>query len=334
MKKILIIHTGGTFGMSPVQPSKTLRPGNIAEEIAFYLPILNQIAEIEIKIAFNLDSSNIGPAQWVEIYQIIATHLEVFDGFVVIHGTDTLVYTAAAMSFLLNKCNKPIIFTGAQRPLSAVRSDARSNLINAVELATKEIPEVCICFDNNLYRGNRTKKLSIESYHGFESPNHPALAKLGLNIQLNKEYFLTRKNNITLQPKFKTDIMVIPIFPGMDYKPYIRILEDEISAVILSGFGAGNVPEDNPDWIQFIDYATASKKLVFISSQSPHGTVDLDLYECGRKALEAGAVSLKDMTLEAALVKLMLCNGNFQDRIKIKRMMPVPIAGEVTVTEQ
>ena len=333
MKKILIIHTGGTFGMSPVRPSKTLHPGNIAEDIAVNLPVLNEIAEIEIKIAFNLDSSNIGPEQWTEIYHIIASHYQAFDGFVIIHGTDTLVYSAAAMSFLFLQNNKPIIFTGSQRPLSAVRSDARSNLINAVELATKSIPEVCICFDNNLFRGNRTKKMSIESYHGFESPNYPALAQMGLNINLNKKYFLQEKSAVVLKPKFRTDIMVISIFPGLDYKPYIKMLDDETSGVILSGFGAGNVPEENPDWIQFIDYVTASKKMIFICSQSPHGTVDLDLYDCGRKAMEAGAISLQDMTLESALVKLMLLNGNFKNRVQINKMMHMPLAGEVTEKE-
>lgn len=177
MKRILLIHTGGTFGMTPMAPENTLQPGRIEQDIASHLPDLSKMAEINIEIPFNLDSSNIGPDQWGEIYALLEKNYAQYDGFIIIHGTDTLVYTATAISFLAAKYSKPIIFTGSQRPLSAIRSDARSNLINAVELATRDIPEVTICFDNKLFRANRTKKQSIESYHGFDSPNYPRWPK-------------------------------------------------------------------------------------------------------------------------------------------------------------
>jgi L-asparaginase len=330
MKRILLIHTGGTFGMNPIAPAKTLRPGKIEQDIIDHLPVLNEIAHMEFQIPFNLDSSNIGPAEWSAVYDIIAAKYNDFDGFVVIHGTDTLVYTATVMSYLFARNKKPIIFTGAQRPLSAIRSDARSNLINAVELATKDIPEVAVCFNNKLFRANRTRKLSIESYHGFESPNYPALATIGLNIQLRPQYFLTDPARIKLQAKFSRDILIISLYPGSDYKIYMDMLEHPLSSIVIAGFGAGNLPERDPNWIEFIRTAKNEGKTVYICSQSPHGTVDLNLYECGRKAMEAGALSLFDMTLEAAVVKLMLVNANYQDNQKRKTVMLNSLAGELT----
>jgi len=316
--------------MSPLEPSKTLRPGFIEKDIANYLPVLDKIANIDIITPLNLDSSNIGPEQWRLLHQLISDNYSKYDGFVIIHGTDTLVYTAAAISFLCRNNDKPVIFTGSQRPLSAIRSDARSNLINSVELATMNIPDIAVCFSNQLFRGNRTRKLSIESYQGFDSPNYPPLARLGLNIQINHQLFLKDKSSFSLKPDFKNNIMVIPLFPGLDFKPFINIIESDISSIILSGFGAGNIPDQNPDWIRFVELATKNNKLVFISSQSPHGMVDLDLYECGRKAREAGAHGLMDMTLETAVVKMMLLNANYKDNDKIRQIMIQPIAGEVS----
>ena len=316
--------------MIPTAPDNTLKPGKIEEDIDCYLPALNDLAEIDIKIPFNLDSSNIGPEQWVELYTLVEQNYDLYDGFIIIHGTDTLVYTATAISYLLAKLSKPVVFTGSQRPLSAIRSDARSNLINAVELATKEIPEVAICFDNKLYRANRTKKQSIESYHGFDSPNYPPLARMGLNIQLYPNLFRTKDSNYVFKSIFNKNILIIPLFPGLDYKPYLYFLDSDITGIILKGFGSGNLPEISPNWISFVQESIDKGKSVFISSQSQHGRVDLTLYECGRKAMAAGAISLGDMTVEAALVKLMLLTGNFEDQNKIEQVMVHSLAGELS----
>lgn len=316
--------------MSPLAPSKTLRPGLIEDQISQYLPSLKSVADVDIETPFNLDSSNIGPRQWQQLYHLINTHQANYDGFVLIHGTDTLVYTAAALSFLLPGLTKPVILTGSQRPLSAIRSDARGNLINAVELATRDIPEVAVCFNDKLYRGNRTKKMSTESYHGFISPNYPALATIGLNLGLRRQYFRQPDTRIILNPEFNTRILSLAVFPGMNFKSYIPAIGDAYHAIILAGFGAGNLPNSDPDWIQFIADAVARGILVAICSQSPHGTVDLDLYECGRQAGEAGALSLHDMTLEASIVKLMLLQGNFSEPDKIKSLLNKSIAGELT----
>jgi len=328
MKNILIIHTGGTFGMSPIEPTKTLKPGNIQSDIEKYLPEVHRIANLEIQIPFNKDSTNIGPHDWKLLFSILKREMNNYDGFVIIHGTDTLVYTASALSFLLGDLQKPLILTGSQRPLSSIRSDAKSNLINALELATMDIPEVAICFGNNLFRGNRTKKISIESYHGFESPNYPPLATIGLNIHLKKQNILKDRININLQPEFDPSAVVIHVTPGLNPQQYLPMIAGNTRVFILSGFGAGNLPNMEQNWIEFISKAADKNKLVFIGSQSPHGQVDLELYDSGILAKNAGALSLDDMTIESALVKSMLLLANFEDPNIIKKYFEQPLAGE------
>jgi len=330
MKDVLIIHTGGTFGMTPVDPDQTLEPGNIEESLDRYVPSIHKLANISVNIPFNLDSSNIGPAEWKIIYKIITDEMNSYDGFVIIHGTDTLVYTAAALSFLFPELQKPIIMTGSQRPLSALRSDARGNLIDSIELSTYNIPEVSICFGNKLFRGNRTKKTSIESFQSFESPNFPPLATIGLNITINVQNYQKKKKNIGLVPQFDPGIHSIKIFPGLNPKLYLKIFEKSANGIILEGLGAGNLPALTDDWITFISRLKENNTLVFMTSQSFHGKVNLQLYDCGRQAETAGAVSLGDMTGEAALVKLMLLQANFKDPQKVEKLMQTSLAGEIT----
>jgi L-asparaginase len=330
MKTILLIHTGGTFGMSPVLPSMALKPGNIRADIEKHLPALNDIARIHIQIPFNLDSSDISPVEWLKIYSLIKREKDHYDGFVIIHGTDTLVYTATALSFLLAGLGKPVILTGSQRPLAVIRSDARSNLINAVELATHPIPEVAICFGTKLMRGNRTKKLSIESFEGFESPNYPVLASIGLNLQLHPQNFLYLKHRQVFKPVFDLNLALIQVFPGLEPFPFERLVDSPVRAVLILGFGVGNLPNLKPAWIGFIRRMAESGKMVCLGSQSVHGKVDLDIYDFGKQAVRAGAVSSQDMTTEATLVKLMLLLGNFRDLPSVKKYFGISLAGELT----
>lgn len=316
--------------MTPVDPEKTLEPGNIEKSLDKYVPNIHKLANISIEIPFNLDSSNIGPEEWKTIYHIIKNPRTSYDGIVIIHGTDTLVYTASALSYLLLDIDKPIILTGSQRPLSALRTDARGNLVNAIELSTYNIPEVSICFGNKLLRGNRTKKSSIESFQSFESPNYPPLANVGLNVDINEHFLLSEKEKINLQPEFNAGIQSLKIYPGMDPSNYEQIIRNSSMAIILEGLGSGNLPALTNNWIKFISQLKENNKLIFMASQSPHGTVNLQLYTCGRQAEKAGAISLKDMTLEAAIVKLMLLSANFKDPTKIEFLMQKSLAGEIT----
>ena len=331
MKNILIIHTGGTFGMNPMKPDKTLQPGELENIFEKYLPKLNSISNFDVMIPFNLDSSDIGPEEWKQTYDIVYQNKDKYDGFVIIHGTDTLVYNATALSFLLTDVDKPVIFTGSQRPLSQIRSDASSNLINSVEIATYNIGEVGICFGSNLFRANRTKKVSIESYHGFESPNCLPLATIGLNINLNNNIIFQDKININLKPVFDSRIVNIRVYPGLNPEYYKNLINENVKAVIIEAFGAGNFPSQNTAWINFIEKCIKSEKLVLIGSQSPHGKVDLELYKSAKAALNLGAISMQDMTFEAALVKLMILFGNYSDLNLIKRYFNTSIAGELSL---
>jgi L-asparaginase len=330
MKNILIIHTGGTFGMKPADQSRTLQPGNLKTEINKYVPLVKRIAHIEVTIPFNLDSSNITSRNWSDIYYILMENFSQYDGFVLIHGTDTMVYTAAALSFLLGRINKPVIITGAQRPLAELRSDAGSNLINAIELAALPIPEVAICFGNMLYRGTRTKKVSIEDYNCFESPNFPALATIGAKIHLNTSSFLQKECPVTLKPKYEEKIVCIRIFPGLKPDLYLPLLKSGSKSIILEGFGSGNLPIQNQKWISFIKKAIQTGVPVYIASQATHGSIDLNQYLCGKMSREAGAASIFDMTVETAIVKLMLLMGNFKDRQEVTKYFPASLVGELT----
>jgi len=320
--------------MSPIEPSKTLRPGNIQGDIEKYSPDIKNIANLDIQVPFNKDSSDIGPLEWKILVDLIQQNADLYNGFVVIHGTDTIVYTAAALSFLLNIGRKPVILTGSQRPLSSIRSDARGNLINSIELATYEIPEVGVCFGNKLFRGNRTKKISIESYQSFESPNYPPLAQIGLKIQLSKSIFRNEPRNVNFKALFDNHLMVITVYPGLNPQFYKQVFRSNTKSVILEAYGAGNLPVTEPNWIPFIAELKSSGKSVYIMSQSAHGKIDLELYECGRQAQEAGSVSLGDMTLETAIVKLMILQANEKDQKKIEDMMIRSYVGEITENEE
>ncbi len=304
MKKILLIHTGGTFGMMPLKPSEVLAPGDFQDQVLTLVPEITRLADIDVEIVFNVDSSDIGIPQWNELARLIFKKRNAYDGFVVVHGTDTMVYTAAALSFSLRHLNKPVILTGAQRPLSRLRNDARSNLIDAVETATKEIPEVLIVFGQRILRGNRAKKLSISRYDAFDTPNYPYLGRIGVDIQLYENNLPAPTEPCRLVEGFSDNVAVISAHPSLNPACYAPLLEGEAKAFIVSAFGAGNLPNNNPDWVPFIEKAVSTGRTVVIASHSAWGSVNLNLYASAKKAQEAGAVGIGAMTFEAAYVKL------------------------------
>lgn len=329
MKKILLIHTGGTFGMVPISPNTTLAPGKFENQIQHNVPEVNELAAIDVEVPFNLDSSNIGIEQWDILSSLIYQCHDEYDGFVIIHGTDTMVYTASALSFSLLNFNKPIVLTGSQRPLSMLRSDARSNLIDAIELATMDIPDVLIVFDQKILRGNRAKKVSITRYEAFVSPNFPPVGEIGLNIKLDQSLKRPQQGASIHLAGFDPAVGLLSVQPSMNPGFYFPVLDGGLKVIILQGFGAGNLPNLQPDWIPFIKEATGRGITVFIGSQSTHGETDLELYECGQNALQAGATGLRDMTLEAAYVKLMKILTLTDQRKKIIEKFKQNWAGEI-----
>ncbi|RMH66200.1 MAG: asparaginase [Calditrichaeota bacterium] len=330
MKKILILHTGGTFGMVPKEPDEVLVPGNLHTEWSRQVPEITRLADIYIEIPFNMDSSNVGMEEWRQLIRRVSEQMNDYDGFVIIHGTDTMAYTASALSYGLRNVPKPVVLTGAQRPLARLRSDARGNLIDAIEIATMDIPEVVIVFGQSVLRGNRATKTSITRYDAFASPNFPLLGKIGLNVEIYRKRLRTVAGPFRSDDAFSADLATVCLFPGIRPAYYQHLLDEPVKAYYLTGFGAGNIPEKDDGWLDFIRRARQKGRPVFIGSSSAHGNVDLHLYQGAKAALQAGARGTRDMTREAALVKLMKLCALYEAADEIIEAFYVDMAGEIT----
>lgn len=330
--RILILHTGGTLGMRPRQPDEALAPDEFNDTVLGAVPELQEIADVEGRVFCNLDSCDVTPAHWIAMAHEIAAGLDAYDGVVVTHGTDAMTYTASALSFLLRDLPKPVILTGAQRPIAYARSDARGNLVGAVEMATQPIPEVGIYFDGVLLRGNRTTKRSSFAYAAYRSPNWPPLAETGTAVRL-----LVAPSRpggrCRVEGAFDPRVVAVRLLPGQPASPLAALPAAGIGAVLVQAYGVGNLPVVDRAIARAIAQLVEAGVVVAIGSQSSHGTVDLGLYAGGRLAAEAGAVGIRDMTVEAAAVKLMYLLGTCRDRAEVRSRLTVPIAGEVTVVQ-
>lgn len=316
--------------MMPMEPDQILAPGNLQHQLLNRVPEIAQIAEISVQIPFNEDSSDLSIKEWDMLAKIIDSNMNEYDGFVIIHGTDTMVYTAAALSFSLLNLNKPVILTGAQRPLGKLRSDARLNLIDAIEVATNKIGEVLIVFGQHILRGNRSRKTSITSYDAFYSPNYPVIGEIGLNVEPKKELIWKSKHKYKFNPGFDPSLLSIHIFPNCDPEFYKHAIQNKkIRAIMLIGFGIGNIPMKELQWLTFVEDAIVAGKAVFINSSSAHGKVNLHIYESGQKILGAGATGCNDMTIETSVVKIMKALAISQDVKSVTEYVLKSIAGEI-----
>lgn len=325
-KRLLVLHTGGTLGMAPGEGALG---ASAAGALLEAVPESAQLGEIEVISPFLIDSADAGPAQWLAIAQAVAQHLDAFDGFVVVHGTDTMAYSATACSYLLSNLPKPVIFTGAQRPLASVRTDARRNLLGALELACEAVPEVGIFFDHQLHRGNRATKLSIEGFDAFRSPNFPALGEVGLRLSLRHDLLRQPQGLFACQGGFDARVVALRALPGMSATLWAPLLDGPALAFHVAGFGSGTLPAADPSWGAWIAEATEKGKLVVVGSQAPWGQVDLGLYATGAAAADAGALGCGDLTAEAATVKLMYLLDRFGgDTAKLRAHFHTSIAGE------
>jgi L-asparaginase len=309
----LVIYTGGTIGMVKDAISGSLMPVNI-DLLLQYIPELSRIeAEIQIEtFETTLDSSDIMPEHWIKLVEIIERNYAAYDGFVILHGSDTMAYTASALSFLLENLGKPVILTGAQLPIGVLRSDAKENFITALELAVMRVNgcsilnEVCIYFEYHLLRGNRTTKYSASHFNAFISPNYEALAEAGVNIQINERVLLPTP---TQAPKFhkklETQVAVLRLFPGMT-EAYVRAVCEisGLKALVIETFGAGNAP--TAPWFLEIIRKTINEGICVINvSQCLNGSVEQGKYKTSQQLLDLGVISAADMTIEATLCKLM-----------------------------
>jgi len=336
---ILVVYTGGTIGMVQDPKTMTLRPLNI-DILYKYLPVLENFNCTIDFYTFEplLDSSNMNPAFWIHLAAVIEEKYEDYDGFVVLHGSDTMAYTASALSFMLENLNKPVIFTGSQLPIGMVRTDGRENFINSIEIAaakevdTPVVPEVAICFENKLYRANRTSKLNAENFKAFVSGNYPLLGEVGVHIKYH--------HNLIMKPNFKKlrvlksldeNIAILKLFPGISQHAVESILNTKgLRAVILETFGAGNAP--TVQWfLDLLQHAVERGIVVFNVTQCKGGAVDMEKYETGAGLSKIGVIGGSDITTESAVTKLMYLLGCGYSTESVKQLLQTSLRGEMTV---
>jgi len=280
-----------------------------------------------------LDSSDITVKEWNKIAEVIYDCYENYDGFVVLHGTDTMAYTASALSFILGGLNKPVVLTGSQIPLSEIRSDGRDNLVTSLIIAAQGVAnEVCLYFSGKLLRGNRAVKMSADQLVAFDSPNYPHLAEVGITIRYNHSVIRKKSyKDLEMQRLSEVPIGVLKVFPGIQFGLFESIMTEKLSGIVLETFGAGNIPSDSGALIPIIKSAFDGGSVITVCSQCPSGTVTLGAYETSSALKAAGAVSGSDMTTEAAVAKLyyLFSLGISKDEIKAK--METDLRGEMTV---
>lgn len=336
---ILVIYTGGTIGMILDKSAGALVPFNFSE-IYSQFPALSLLDYKIDNYCFDpvIDSSDMNPEVWIELVKVIESNYEKYDGFVVLHGTDTMSFTASALSFMLENLNKPVIFTGSQLPLGMVRTDGRENFITAVEIAaaredeTPVVPEVCIYFENRLFRGNRTHKFNAEHFEAFKSVNYPPLAEVGVYIKYN--YGNIHKPNfkaLKAHKSFDNNIAILKLFPGITEAQISAILEiPGLRAVVLETYGSGNAPSG--EWfINAIRHAIVKDILVINVTQCNGGSVEMGKYISSKRLAEIGVLSGYDITTEAAVTKLMFLMGKYNQNADVARFLKTSISGEMTV---
>lgn len=324
MARVLLVHTGGTLGMAPGAEGEGLSPGPSLERILEQVPELRELADLELKVAFNRDSSTNEPGDLLLLAGLIREAAPGVDGIVLVHGTDTMAFTASVLGYLLADLGKPVVLTGSQRPLAYVRSDARGNLVDAVTLATRGVAEVGICFGDHWFRGVASDKVSVHRYHAFASPNLPPLAELGLNIQFHPHAGVFKRATPAGLATFEAALAVLAPFPGMPW----ALPAPNIRGVLIEGYGAGNLPMDRPDLQAFFGHCRERSLPVVITSQCLSGGADLGTYALGRRAREAGAISGGLHTRWAALAKLGLGLGACIDLEGIRDAFGTSWAGE------
>lgn len=299
--RIRILSTGGTLGMLQSDPGP-LAPSTVSENVLRYVKGLESEVELSAESLWNLDSSDMGPDHWARLAERVAERIAEYDGIVILHGTDTLAWSASALSFALRGLPKPVVLTGAQRPIAWVRSDARSNVVHAALCAGMDLPEVSVFFGRWLFRGNRCTKTSVQSYEAFESPDCAPLLEMGVDVQ-PLEAPRRPAAAFSVDARFDTRVGVLPVVPGSDGGLLDVWVQRGLRGVVIQGFGSGNVPQRG--WPEAIARARAAGVEVVVHSQCLRGHVQLGAYQGGLAALQAGAMASGSMTLECSTVKLM-----------------------------
>ena len=338
-RSILLICTGGTITMAVDPGTGSLTPFKF-DQLYKQIPELNKF---DFKIDFVqfdplLDSSEVGPSEWIRIAETIHEAYDRYDGFVVLHGTDTMAYSASALSFMLENLQKPVIFTGSQLPIGMVRTDGKENLITSIQIAAAKkngaaiVPEVCVYFNSKLFRGNRISKRHADDFSAFSSVNYPPLAIAGVEIKFSNEniHHPVHKGILKVRSQFNQNVVILKLFPGIGREVFESILNiPELRGVVLESFGSGNIPTSR--WMISLIKNAIKKKIIFVNiTQCQGGTVKMGQYETSTELLNAGVVSGKDMTTEAAITKLMFLLGQGLEHEEIKLHLNKSLIGEIS----
>ena len=338
---ILLIYTGGTIGMKQDPTAQALKPFDFSQ-ILEEVPELGKFAYKIDSYTFSplIDSSDVEPGLWISLVNLIENRYDDYDGFVILHGTDTMAYSASALSFMIEGLTKPIIFTGSQLPIGTPRTDGKENLISSVEIAAAKdddghalVPEVCICFDNILMRGNRTVKVNADHFRAFCSENCPPLAEAGISIRYNQN-LIRKPTDWSSRPIFHTSldtrVSILKLHPGITEQVVEHILcGSESRAVIIETYGAGNAP--SKEWfISLINKALASGKIILNVTQCLAGSVNMDIYATGKCLKDAGVCNGYDCTTESALAKLFHLMGISESNSHVKELLEVDLRGEMS----
>ena len=347
--KVLLIYTGGTIGMNRNRQTGALEPFDF-DRLLCRVP---ELLELPTEIASRqfdppIDSSDMSPQLWTELAGIIAGSYADYDGFVILHGTDTMAYTASALSFLLEGLAKPVILTGSQLPIGQLRTDGKENVITAIEIAstrradgTARVPEVCIYFNGHLMRGNRTTKLSADDFNAFESFNYPHLADAGVNIVYHDEHILKpsptpaeldKQDYLQRVGGLDDNVIIFSLFPGVREDLIRHIIDTpQLKSIVMRTFGSGNAPHSQ--WLIDTLREGARRGLVIVNvSQCLRGCVEMGRYAAGQQLQEAGVVSGYDATVEATVTKLMYLQARYDDPQTVRQLMKRSIRGEISVS--
>lgn len=339
MHNIFIIYTGGTIGM-------------VKDETGTFVPFdfelikrnLPDLSRLDYKLTVHsfepiIDSSNMKPEIWIEMAQIIKDNYANYDGFVILHGSDTMAFTASVLSFMLEGLQKPVILSGSQLPIGEIRTDARENMMTALEIASAKqdgisiIQEVCILFDNKLFRGNRSFKYNSAKFEAFRSPNYPVLVEAGIHLKYNTDALLNNiDKDFILHTKLDNRVAVLKLFPGISAQTIKAVLDSDVRSIVMETFGSGNTTTDA--WfLDLLKEAIEQGKNILNISQCKVGSVELGRYETSQGLKSIGVLNGYDLTFEAAVTKLMYLQGELEDQKEVAYWIEKDIRGELTIND-